>query len=316
MARIDLKQNALIDLMRQSIFSNKIPIFVGLAYGMVLLSLRCAPCAPVSFEMPLVAPPDWASWFDAYLKFPILMILCLLPFRSLRRGSVSLLCAVAIIPIYLVFASYYFYYAQTPLGLWILVIPLTLVVPTIILVTILSVPLINSLIIGRNLVRDGGNAIALNLDRFATRIYFLNIASFSVGLAFLQAYLRSIVPGIALTSWVSDVGISVDAGARDIVDGINPYTHSIPPWGGTGGTYGPVTYLLAVPFTFLPAGWATHISALFYALLTSAGIWKCMQLLSARAAPFCAALFLALPTTSCSLEVGMTSHLRLAALIF
>jgi len=315
MARIDLRENTLIVLMKESIFSNKIPVFVALAYAMVLLFLRYAPFAPLPFETPLVAPPDWASWFDAYLTFPILTILCLLPFRGSRRASVTLVCTVAIIPLYLIFASYYFYYAQTPLGLWMLVTPLTLVVPTVILVMILSAPLINSLLLGRNLTRDSGNTVPLSLDYFATRVYFFVVASLSVVLALLQAYLRSIVPGIALTSWVSDVGISVDAGARDLVSGINPYTHSIPPWGGTGGTYGPVTYLLAVPFTFLPPGWATHVSALFYAVLTSLGIWKCMQLFSARTAAFCAAFFLALPTTSWAIEVGMTSHLGLAALI-
>src|SRR5437899_4106040 len=119
MARIDLRQSALIALMKQFIFSCRIPIFAGLAYSLVLLFLRFAPFAPLPFETPLIAPPDWASWFDIYITFPILIILCLLPFRSSRQGSVSLLCTVAIIPIYLVFASYYFYYAQTPLGLWI-----------------------------------------------------------------------------------------------------------------------------------------------------------------------------------------------------
>jgi hypothetical protein len=315
MARIDLRQNALIALMKHSIFSGRVPIFVGLAYSLVLLFLRHAPFAPLPFETPLIAPPDWASWFDIYITFPILIILCLLPFRSSRQGSVSLLCTVAIIPIYLVFASYYFYYAQAPLGLWILVIPLTLVVPTAILLMVLSVPLINSIILGRNLTRDNGIATRLSLDRLATKLYFSVIAALSVGLALLQAYLRSTVPGIALTSWVSDVGISVDAGARYIVSGINPYTHAIPPWGGPGGTYGPVTFLLAVPFTFLPPGWAAHVSALFYAILTSVGIWKCMQLFSTRTAAFCAAFFLALPTTSWAIEVGMTSHLGLAALI-
>jgi hypothetical protein len=315
MARIDLRQHSLIEDMRRSIVSNRISIAAGLAYAIVLLFLRYAPFAPLPFETPLVAPPDWASWFDAYLTFPILIILCLLPFRSSRQGSVSLLCAVASIPVYLVFASYYFYYAQTPLGLWSLVIPLTLVVPTIILVVILSAPLINSLILSRNLTRDNGNGIELSLDQIATKLYFFAIAGLSIGLAFLQAYLRSTVTNIALTSWVSDVGISVDAGARDLVSGINPYTHSIPPWGGTGATYGPVTYLLAVPFTFLPPGWATHVSALFYAVLTSIGIWKCMQLFSGRLAAYCAAFFLALPTTSWAIEVGMTSHLGLAALI-
>jgi hypothetical protein len=314
MAKIDLSQQHLIALFRQSISSNRLPILIGLVYSMVLVFLRFAPFAPAPFETALIAPPDWASWFDAYLAFPVLTILCLIPFRTSLRGKVVLLCTVAVIPLYLLIASYFFYYAQTPLGLWTLVIPITLVVPTIILVAILCAPLISSLLLARNMNRIGSE-IALGLDQIAAKLYFLIVGSISVGLAFLQAYLRSTVPNIALTSWVSDVGISVDAGARDLVNGINPYTHSIPPWGGTGATYGPVTYLLAVPFTFLPPGWATHVGALFYAVLTSIGIWKCMQLFSAKVAPLAAAFFLALPTTSWAVEVGITSHLGLAAII-
>jgi Glycosyltransferase family 87 len=315
MARIDLRQSPLVALVRQSVLSTKIPILAGLTCGIVLLFLRYAPYAPLPFETPLIAPPDWASWFDAYITFPILIILCLLPFRNSRGGSAILVSTVATIPLYLVIASYFFYYAQTPLGLWTLVIPLTLLVPTAVLFVILAAPLINSLVLARGLRLDREDRLGLSLNRVATRLYFFAIAALSVGLALLQAYLRSTIPGVALTSWVSDVGISVDAGARYLVSGINPYTHSIPPWGGTGATYGPVTYLLAVPFTFLPAGWAAHVSALVYALITSVGIWKSMQLFSARYAAICAAFFLALPTTSWAVEVGMTSHLGLAALI-
>src|SRR5207245_9851768 len=76
-----------------------------------------------------------------------------------------------------------------------------------------------------------------------------------------------------------------------------------------------VTYLLAVPFTFLSPGWAAHVSALFYAILTSVGIWKLMQLFSQKVAIYSAALFLALPTTSWANAGGMMSHIALAGLM-
>jgi hypothetical protein len=218
-------------------------------------------------------------------------------------------------PFYLIFASYFFYYAQSQLGLWALIIPLTLLVPTLILVAILATPLINSLVLARNMASDHENGIRLSLDAPATKLYFIAVASLSVAIAFLQTYLRSTVNGIPLTGWVSDIGITVDAGARDLLTGINPYTHGLPPWGGPGGVYGPIIYLLGVPFTFLPSGWAAHVSALFYAVLTSIGIWKCMQLLSPRVAVYAGALFLALPTTSWAIEGGMTSHIGVAAII-
>src|SRR2546428_12765859 len=284
MARFDLGQTRVLDEIKRSILLNETIVFVGLVYVGTLLFLWYAPFAPLPFETSLAITPDWASWFDAYITFPILIILCLLPFRTSRQGSISLVCTVAVVPLYLVFASYFFYYAQAPLGLWAFVIPVTLLVPSLILVVVLAAPMINSLILARNMWRDQGDGINFRLDGLIQKLYFFAIAALSVGLAFLQSYLRSSVSGVALTGWVSDIGITVDAGARYIISGVNPYTHGLPPWGGPGGTYGPVTYLLAVPFTFLSPGWAAHVSALFYAILTSVGIWKLTQLFSPKVA--------------------------------
>jgi len=315
MARLDLRQHSLVELIIRSISLNLSLVTVALVYAASLLFLKYASLAPLPFETPLSTPPDWASWFDIYLTFPLLIVLCLLPFRTSRQGSITLLCTVAVIPLYLVFASYFFYYAQTPLGLWALVIPVTLLVPSLILVVVLATPMINSLILARNMWRDQGDGINFRLDGLIQKLYFFAIATLSVGLAFLQAYMRSSVSGVALTGWVSDIGITVDAGARYMISGVNPYTHGLPPWGGTGGTYGPITYLLAVPFTFLSPGWAAHVSALFYAILTSVGIWKLMQLFSPKVAVYSAALFLALPTTSWAIAGGMMSHIALAGLM-
>src|SRR2546427_11597005 len=315
MARLDLRQHSLVEFIIRSISLNLSLVTVALVYAASLLFLKYAAFAPLPFESPLSTPPDWASWFDVYLTFPLLIVLCLLPFRTPRQGSITLLCTVAVIPLYLVFASYFFYYAQTPLGLWALVIPVTLLVPSLILVVGLATTKINSLILARNMWRDQGDGINFRLDGLIQKLYFFAIASLSVGLAFLQAVMRSSVSDVALTGWVSDIGITVDAGARLIVNGVNPYTHALPPWAGTGGTYGTVTYLLAVPFTFLSPGWATHMSALFYAIITSVGIWKLMQLFSPKVAIYSAALFLALPTTSWAISGGMMSHIALAGLM-
>src|SRR5438445_6253606 len=315
MARLDLRQHSLVELIIRSISLNLSLVSVALVYAASLLFLKYASFAPLPFESPLSTPPDWTSWFDIYLTFPLLIGLCLLPFRTSSQRSITLTYTMAVLPLYLLFASYFFYYAQAPLGLWAFVIPVTLLVPSLILVVVLSTPMINSLILARNMWRDQGDGINFRLDGLGQKLYFLMIATFSVGLAFIQAYMRSSIKGIPLTGWVSDIGITVDAGARFIVNGVNPYTHGLPPWGGTGGTYGPITYLLAVPFTFLAPGWAAHMSALFYAILTSVGIWKLMQLFSPKVAIYSAALFLALPTTSWAIAGGMTSHIALAGLM-
>ncbi|HVH14791.1 MAG TPA: hypothetical protein VNA15_03615 [Candidatus Angelobacter sp.] len=315
MTRLELRRPPLVEEVIRLMSLNRTIVAVGLVYAGSLLFLRYAPLAPLPFVSPLSTTPDWVSWFDAYLTFPILIVLCLVPFRSSLQGSVSLACTVAVIPLYLLFASYFFFYAQAPLGLWALVIPLTLVVPTLVLVVILAVPLLNSLILARSLTRNDENEVELVFDQLGNKLYFLVIASISVSLALVQSYLRSTINGIALTGWVSDIGITIDAGARDLLNGINPYTHGLPPWGGPGGVYGPATYLLAVPFTFLPAGWAAHIGALSYAVLTSMGIWKCVHLFSPRVAVYTGALFLSLPTTSWAIEGGMASHLIVSTLI-
>src|SRR5467141_1945323 len=118
MARLDLRQRSLVDFIIRSMSRNQAVAAIGLVYAGSLLFLKFAPFAPLPFETSLSTPPDWASWFDVYLTFPLLIILCLLPFRTSRQGSVTLLCTVAVVPIYLVFASYFLYYAQAPLGLW------------------------------------------------------------------------------------------------------------------------------------------------------------------------------------------------------
>src|SRR3989454_11520355 len=219
MARLDLRQHSLVELIIRSISLNLSLVTVALVYAASLLFLKYASFAPLPFESPLSTPPDWTSWFDIYLTFPLLIGLCLLPFRTSRQGSISLVCTVAVVPLYLVFASYFFYYAQSQLGLWALVIPLTLLVPTLILLAILATPLINSLVLARNITSDDENKIRLSLNGLGSKLYFLTIASLSVGLALLQSYLRSTVNGIALTGWVSDIGITVDAGARDVLNG-------------------------------------------------------------------------------------------------
>src|SRR5437879_13841368 len=109
--------------------------------------------------------------------------------------------------------------------------------------------MINSLILARNMWRDEDDGIKFRLDGLGQKLYFLMIATFSVGLAFLQAYMRSSIKGIPLTGWVSYIGMTVDAGARYIISGVNPYTRVLPPWAGPAATYGPVTSLppVAVP---------------------------------------------------------------------
>src|SRR2546422_11767058 len=184
MARLDLRQHSLVELIIRSISLNLSLVTVALVYAASLLFLKYAAFAPLPFETPLSTPPDWASWFDVYLTFPLLIVLCLLPFRASRQGSITLLCTVAVIPLYLVFASYFFYYAQTPLGLWAFVIPVTLLVPSLILVVVLAAPMINSLILARNMGRDQ-DGIKFRLDGLGQKLYFLMIATFSVGLAFL-----------------------------------------------------------------------------------------------------------------------------------
>jgi hypothetical protein len=297
------------------IASNGALVTSGVAFGGIFLFLSLVPYAP-TIQSTLNATPDWASGFDIYITFPLLTILCLLPFRTLSKwSSVLLVSLVAGIPIALILESYYLFYGLSPGG-WVLGTPLTFLVPTVVLVAVLAVPTASSILLCASLPSSKKLEMrsSFSLGDRKVKYYFLGVACASVILALLQTYVR-VASGASLNGWVTDVGITVEAGARDLVQGINPYTHGLPPWGGPGGAYGPITYLGMVPFVFFPQGWAAHAGALFYALITSVGIWKCMQLFYPKIAALSALLFLALPTTSWIIEGGIVSHVMLAALI-
>lgn len=283
------------------------------AFGGIFLLLGLVRDAP-TIQSTLNATPDWASGFDIYLTFPILTVLCLLPFRTLSRWSTVLLVSLVTgIPIALIVESYYLFYGGAG---GVLGVPLTYLVPTAVLVSVLAIPTAISILLSASLSSSKKLEIRswFSLDDRKLKYYIFAVACVSILLAFLQTYLR-VASGATLSGWVSDVGIAVEAGARDLIHGIDPYTHGLPPWGGPGGAYGPITYLSMVPFAFLPQGWGAHAGALFYAVLTSLGIWKFMQLMRPKIATFSALLFLALPTTSWIVEAGFVSHVMLASLI-
>jgi hypothetical protein len=293
-------------------------LFSIAAYAAVLALLASQRLAPLPSET-LSTIPDWASWFDLYITFPALIFLCLLPFRGLSRsGRILAVALVAIIPVYLALASYYFYYALAPLGFAMLALPLTMLVPAAVLVVILVIPMVNSAITAYILTRRPRPLRWTWPSGFlSSKPYLLGIASLSILLALVQTAIRaSQDPGTPL-SWVSDVGLAVAAASRDLVTGVNPYTHGLPPWGGPAGLfYGPVALILLAPFAGLPLTWAAHAGALFYGGVTAVGLWRCMKLVRPRGLGWrTAALFLALPTTSWLFESGMAIHLVAAAII-
>ncbi|MGA8302731.1 MAG: glycosyltransferase 87 family protein [Thermoplasmata archaeon] len=263
------------------------------------------------FPQPLSThyPPAWASWLDIFVTFPLLAILCCLSFRG-SRGIPALLSLVLVIPIVQIFASYFVYYAATPLGLAALKIPWPSRVSAYEFGPILAIALVSGLLLGRGLFRD-----LPELRPKVSRGVLILAAISSVLLAYWQYTLRYL-SGARLATLVSDVGITTNAGGRDLLHGINPYTHPLPPWGGHGSIiYGPVAFGLASPFSALPATMASQVAVAFFVAMMCVGIWKAVRLFNPQLALPGALLFLALPTTSWMLEASMEIHAITGAVV-
>lgn len=250
----------------------------------------------------LVTPPDWASWFDIYITFPFLAVLCLLPFRG-PRTTTTLLALVTAVPLAEIAFSFYVFYGSAPLGLASLKVSWTALVPAYVFIPLLTFPIAAGVALSVGLFRD-----AVHLNSKYSREYFWLIASYSFLFAYLQIILRS-VSGASLIGLTSDVGIATNAGGHDLLMGINPYTNPIPPWGGPAGlAYGPVSFVLAAPFSVFPQPISSHLGTTVYLIVMAVGIWKCLDTVNVRYSGIGALLFLSLPTTSWVLEGGMELH--------
>ncbi len=266
--------------------------------------------APKLFS-PLNSAIDWASWFDVLIAFPVLSLLCAIPFIG-SRSSYVVVPLILLSPLFLILNSFLIVYNLSPLGLILFIMPVTNFAPFALMAAVYAVPLALVLIAAYEVPRVSVEA------RKLPKLYFVAAAVVSFVLVAVNLLMRYDVLGNAssLISVVSDVGWAAQAGAKDLLLGINPYLAPLPPWGGTAPlSYGPMEFLLLTPFAPLSVDVGAHVASVFYAALTALGVFMVVRALRPSYAAFAALTFLALPVTFYDVSAAFSPHLIAASLI-
>jgi hypothetical protein len=255
-----------------------------------------------ALRIPIDSPPDWTSWFDVIVALPALTIICLAAWRATKTiATLAVGGIIVAVPCFHAFASYYEFYYLTS-------------IETYYAVFVVFFLLTGTITLG---VRYLNYSASTTRDGSEWRAQLLALGAIvAIILTATEIYLRVYSKPLGLTNWVSDIGITSVAGGRDLIHGIDPYTHALPPWGGVGSlSYGPVTFAAMAPFAYLPSGWGAIAAAAVYIALACLGIRACVSLLSPRFGNLAALLFLALPTTSWAVEAGLDPYAIGAATI-
>ncbi len=259
--------------------------------------------------VPIRSLPDWASWYDAMISFPLLVALLLILVRPQDRTSaVFLLLVVAVMPAYLILASYSFSYNQH----------LGLVDPPLPILLILALPQAVALLFV--VAAFGGPRIRMptktrRLESPPKALW--GALSLVIALIGLEVAFR-LWNGLPSNpyDWTSDVGWTLQDGGGLLFRGVNPYNHALQPYGGPAPLYyGPLAFAAVAPFTPLGIGIGAHISAGVYAAITIIGLRKTLGYLNPASRWNGVVLFLALPTSVFALESGTTLHILTAAAI-
>lgn len=257
----------------------------------------------------IATPLGWSSWIDAFVTFPLLSVACLILFRN-SRNVATLLSLVSVTVVYVILSTYYYAYATGPFGLAALSILPVAIAPANPLVLVLLFPVAGALMLSWGVL-----SARIEIASWADTPVFVFVAAISVLLVVFQMAVRLLAngglfgSGNDLLGWVSDIGIGTDFAARDLLHGINPYSHPIPPWGGYASLYyGPFAFLAAVPFALLPVGIGAHAATAFYFGITAVGVWKCVRIWNQRYAASAAMFLVALPLSSWFLDGAFEIH--------
>lgn len=258
-----------------------------------------------SLLLPIPTPPGWASWFDLYAIFPVLSAGILLTFRRLDWPAALIIGGLVTLPmVYHSLNSYYWFYdssgytGSTSLGL---------------------------------LIGGVGVSVALTIALFfAPRVGWGSsqtwsrverplaiCALVSVGFAVVEGFLlRPISSASSPLQWAGDIGITVAWGGFDIAHHVNPFTTGLLPWGGVAAPpYGPISFLLAAPFSVFSIGMAAHLSSLMFAILDATMISLIVRSFWRERGRAFGLLYLALPATSWAIAGTVTSHFMVTLFI-
>lgn len=266
--------------------------------------------APVPFS-PLNSIIDWASWFEVLIVFPVLSILCAIPFVG-TRSSFVVVPVILMSPLFLILNSFFLVYNLPSLGIFLFVIPLIELAPAGLIATVFIVPLALVLFAAYQAPRAPVQARAM------PKLYFISAAAVSLVLVaadFIMRY-NTVGGSSSLITVVSDVGWAAQAGAQELIHGINPYSAPLPPWGGSAPiSYGPMDFVMLAPFALLSISTGAHVASVFYALLTALGIFMAVRAFRPSVAPVAALTFIALPVTFYVVSAAFTPHIIVASLL-
>ena len=223
--------------------------------------------APLPFQ-PIDTTPNWASWFDIYITFPVMSGFCLYAFRGTAMRRLAFPMAL-FFPIYLIGYSYLnvFSYSYIPL-LYAGVFSSSLIVPVILLFLVPALPLAGSLITMDSL-RHGCRPET----RFSGRMYFIIMLAAAFTLSAVEIILRYMQSSSMYVN-LSDVGYTMQAGGTMLLHGGNPYVSPLPPWNAPISlAAGPLTFVFTAPMGVFPVVLAAHLSTLIFTILLALGLY-------------------------------------------
>ncbi len=266
--------------------------------------------APMPFSQ-LNSVIDWASWYDVLIAFPILSVLCAIPFIGIRSSRI-IVPVILISPLFLILDSFLLVYNLPSLGLLLFIIPVIDLVPVTFVALVYLTPLVLVVLAAYDIPRSSLKVRSL------PRVYYVAAASISLILVAVDFFMRydALSNSSSLISVVSDVGWAAQAGAKGLIHGINPYAASLPPWGGSAPlTYGPMEFVLLAPFAMLSIDVGAHVASIFYSLLAALGVFMTVRVFNPKVAPVAAMIFFVLPVTFYDISAAFTQHIIAASLI-
>lgn len=269
----------------------------------VAMFVMTSPFSPI-IEIPVRGSPDWASWFDIYVAFPVLSLFVALMIRGTSRLEELIIGGFAILPaVYHSFVSYYWSDAASTYSIW------TWIGQFIAGIGI-SVALVVMVYFAARLPWKGGIGGAVR-----RKTHYSGVAA-SLLLVAIGLVIRPITSAGVPNESVSDIGIAVAWSGRDLAAGINPMTTGLPPWGvPLVPPYGPLIPVVAMPFSFLPIDAAAHLESFAFCALSAWMLWKTLERLDSDYAPILTSLFLTSPLTMWAIESAITTHLMITFLI-
>ena len=286
-------------------------ILYFILYGLVILTLFVVlgKEIPLPFK-PIDTTPNWASWFDIYITFPVMSLVSLLAFKGSTLRRITFPMAL-FFPVFLIGYSYLDVYTFT-------YIPLLysgyfntgMILPVALLFLVPAAPLAGSLFLLVSLNHGG------KLERrYSGNSFYMVLVVLSFTLAAIEVLMR-FLQSTSMYVNLSDVGYTMQAGGTMLLHGQNPYVDPLPPWNAPISlAAGPLTFVFTAPMSFFPVIMAAHLSTLVFAFLLGWGLYKLVELIYPENGLVATAFYFSLPIMTYEVMAVPIIHFMTAACI-